>query len=147
MPRIDNSIDIKLAPDSVFPYLADIESQPEWVKWAKRVQVTSVSKKGVGTTDAMVMQVGPQKQNVEGLVTEYKDGEYLTRRLTKGMELTERLAVVKYGEGSKVAYSVEYKPPMGAMGKMVDMLFMERLFDQLMKDSLTNLRERLEAGR
>jgi uncharacterized membrane protein len=146
MPRIDNSIEIKATPDTIFPYLADIESQPEWVKWAKRVEVTSLNRKGVGATDAMVMQVGPQKQNVEGLVTEYKDGEFFTRRLTKGMDLTERLAVVKYGEGSKVAYSVEYTPPMGAMGKMIDMLFMERLFDQLMKDSLTNLRGRLESA-
>jgi uncharacterized membrane protein len=146
MPRIDNSIEIKATPDTIFPYLADIECQPEWVKWAKRVEVTSLNRKGVGATDAMVMQVGPQKQNVEGLVTEYKDGEFFTRRLTKGMDLTERLAVVKYGEGSKVAYSVEYTPPMGAMGKMIDMLFMERLFDQLMKDSLTNLRGRLESA-
>ena len=28
---------------------------------------------------------------------------------------------------------------MGGMGKLMDMMFMERLFDQLMKDSLTNL--------
>ena len=146
MPRIDSSIEIKLPPESVFPYLADIESQPEWVKWAKRAQVTSLNKQGVGATDAMIMQVGPQKQQVEGLITEYKDGQFLTRRLTKGMQLTERLAVVKFGEGSKVAYSVEYTPPMGAMGKMLDMLFMERLFGQLLNDSLTNLKERLEAG-
>jgi uncharacterized membrane protein len=146
MPRIDNSIEIKASPDAIFPYLSEVELQPEWVKWAKRVELTSLIKKGVGATDAMVMQVGPQKQNVEGLVTEYKDGEFFTRRLTKGMDLTERLAVVKYGEGSKVAYSVEYTPPMGAMGKVIDMLFMERIFDQLMKDSLNNLRGRLEAA-
>jgi hypothetical protein len=29
----------------------------------------------------------------------------------------------------------------------MDMLFMVRLFDQLMKDSLTNLKERLETAR
>jgi hypothetical protein len=36
---------------------------------------------------------------------------------------------------------------MGSMGKLMDMLFMERLFDQLMKDSLNNLKERLESAR
>jgi uncharacterized membrane protein len=147
MPRIDNSIDIKAPRDKVFQYISDVRSQPEWVKWAKRVEVTSPERTGLGATDAMLMQVGPQKQNVEGLVTEFKDGEFVTRRLTRGMDLTERLAVVPFADGSKVAYSVEYTPPMGFLGKLMDMAMMERLFDQLMKDSLTNLKERLETSK
>jgi uncharacterized membrane protein len=144
MPRIDGSIEIKATPATVFQYISDLEALPEWVKWWKDVDVTSLSKKGVGTTDAAKMQVGPQKQATEGLVTEFKEGEFYTRRLSRGMKMTERLAVVKFGEGSKVAYIVEYEPPMGLMGKMVDMLFMERLFEQLMGDTMTNLKERFE---
>lgn len=147
MPRIDNAIEIKASRDKVFQYISNVEAQPEWVKWAKRAEVTSPDRTGVGATDAMVLQVGPQKQNVEGLVTEYQEGQLFTRRLTKGLDLTERLAVVPYGDGSKVAYSVEYTPPMGVLGKVVDLLFMMRLFEQLMKDSLTNLKERLETAR
>ena len=147
MPRIDNAIDINAPSEKVFQYVADVRSQPQWVKWAKRVELTASDRSGLGATDAMVMQVGPQKQNVEGLITEYKEGEFFTRRLTKGMDLTERLAVVPIGAGSKVAYIIEYTPPMGPLGRLVDMLFMERLFDQLMKDSLTNLREQLESAR
>lgn len=147
MPRIDNAIDIKLPGDKVFEYISDIEAQSEWVKWAKKTEITSPDRQGVGATDAMVMQVGPRKEKVEGIITEYKAGEYLTRRSTRGMPMTERLAVVPSGDGSKVAWSVEYTPPMGAMGKMMDVLFMERLFDQLMKDSLDNLKEKLEGAR
>jgi hypothetical protein len=33
------------------------------------------------------------------------------------------------------------------MGKMMDLLFMSTLFNQLMEDSLTNLKERLESAR
>jgi hypothetical protein len=61
--------------------------------------------------------------------------------------MTDRLSVVKSGDGTKVAWSVDYIPPMGAMGKLMDQLFMVRLFDQLMKDSLTLLRQRLETAR
>jgi hypothetical protein len=124
-----------------------VEAQPEWVKWAKNVDITSPGITGVGQTDAMRMQVGLQKMNVEGLVTEYKDGQFLTRRLTRGFQLTERLSVVPGPEGSKVAYIVEYKPPMGLIGKFIDLLVMVRLFDQLLNDSLTNLKERLETSR
>ena len=147
MPRLDNSIDIKAPVDEVFSYVSDITTHPEWVKWTKDAEVTSVEGKGVGTTSAEVMQVGPKKENVETLTTEYKEGQFLTRRHTRGMEMTDRLSVLPFGDGTKVAWSIDYNPPMGGMGKLMDKLFMERLFDQLMKDSLHNLKERLESAR
>jgi uncharacterized membrane protein len=149
MPRLDNSIDIKLPKERVFEYVSDVTARPEWVKWTKRAEVTSSTEREVGSTDAGVMQVGPQKQKVEAIVTEYRPDYVYTRRHTRGMELTDRIAVVPSpsGEGTKVAWSVEYTPPMGIMGKMMDSMFMVRLFDQLMKDSLDNLRDRLESAR
>jgi uncharacterized membrane protein len=147
MPRLDNSIDIKAPLETVFEYLTDISSHPEWVKWTKQAEITSLEKKGLGVTTSEVMQVGPRKERVESIVTEYKPEEFFTRRHTRGMEMTDRLSVVKTGDGTKVAWSVDYVPPMGAMGKMMDTLFMVRLFDQLMKDSLTLLRQRLESAR
>lgn len=149
MPRLDNSIDIKLPKERVFEYVSDVTARPEWVKWTKRAEVTSTKAREIGSTDAGVMQVGPQKQTVEAIVTEYRPDYVFTRRHTRGLEMTDRIAVVPSpsGEGTKVAWSVEYKPPMGAMGKMMDQLFMVRLFDQLMKDSLNNLRDRLETAR
>jgi len=146
MPRVDNSIEIKAPRERVFQYAADLEAQPQWVKWSKDVEITSANRSGVGVTDSSVMQVGPQKQRVEGLITEYRDGQFYTRRLTQGMDLTERLSVVPYDDGTKVAFSVEYTPPMGPLGRVMDALFMVRLFDQLMKDSLANLKERLETA-
>ncbi|HEY4684687.1 MAG TPA: SRPBCC family protein [Dehalococcoidia bacterium] len=147
MPRLDNSIDIKAPRDKVFQYISDVTTHPEWVKWTKRAEVTSLERRGLGATDAMLMQVGPRKERVEAIVTEYKEGEYFTRRHTRGIEMTDRLAVVGLGDTTKVAWSVEYTPPMGTLGKLVDLLFMVRLFDQLMQDSLTNLREHLESAR
>src|SRR5688572_19341131 len=147
MPRLDNSIDIKAPVDKVFGYIADASAHPEWVKWTKRADITSLEHKGVGATTAEVMQVGPKKENIETLTTEFKDGQFFTRRNTRGMEMTSRLSVLPFGDGTKVAWSVDYVPPMGGMGKLMDMVFMERLFDQLMKDSLTNLKERLETAR
>jgi len=149
MPRLDNSIDIKLPKDRVFEYVSDVTHRPEWVKWTKTSEVTSSEPGVIGSTDAGRMQVGPQKQTVEAIVTEYRPDYVFTRRHTRGMEMTDRIAVVPSpsGEGTKVAWSVEYTPPMGQMGKMMDQLFMVRLFDQLMKDSLDILRDKLENAR
>ena len=147
MPRLDNSIDIRAPRDRVFQYISDIETHPEWVKWAKKAENTSPGHKGVGATHTLLMQVGPRKETVDEIVTEYKEDTLFTRRHTSGMEMEERLALVGIGDSTKVAWSIDYKPPMGAMGKAMDMLFMVRLFDQLMVDSLSNLKERLENAR
>ena len=146
MPRLDNSIDIKAPADQVFAFVSDITTHPEWVKWTKESQVTSLDRSGVGSTTAGVMQVGPKKEKIETLTTEFKEGQFVTRRNTRGMDMTDRLSVLPFGDGTKVAWSIDYSPPMGSMGKLMDMLFMERLFDQLMKDSLTNLKDRLESA-
>ena len=145
MPRLDNAIDVNAAPETVFTYVSSVAAQAEWVKWAKSVEVLSSEPGGVGSTDAMVMQVGPRKENVEGIITAYKDGQFIGRRLTRGMSFTESLSLVGFGSSTKVAWSVEYTPPMGALGLAMDVIFMARLFDQLMKDSLVILKERLEA--
>jgi uncharacterized membrane protein len=147
MPRLDNSIDIKAPIDKVFAYVSDVSTLPEWVKWTKQAEVTSLNEHGVGTTIAGVMQVGPRKENIEEIVTEYRENEVFTRRHTRGMEMTDRVALVRTADGSKVAWMVEYTPPMGGVGKLMDVLFMSTLFNQLMEDSLTNLRDRLESAR
>jgi uncharacterized membrane protein len=147
LPRLDNSIDIKAPRDKVFEYISDVETHPEWVKWAKEAEVTSQDRTGIGTTDVMVMQVGPKKETVEAIVTEYKEGQLFTRRHTRGMAMTDRKALVSLGDTTKFAWSIEYTPPMGAMGKLLDLVFMTTLFNQLMEDSLTILKERLESAR
>jgi uncharacterized membrane protein len=143
--RIDNFIDIKAPKEKIFAFISDLEARPQWVKWAKKTEVTSMQKTGVGTTDRETLQVGPQKQSVEGLVTDFQDGYTIARRLTRGMDMNERISVIHMGDATKVSYNVEYTPPMGAMGRMMDFLFMSTLFNQLMEDSLTILKERMEA--
>ena len=145
MPRLDNVIEVKAPRETVFEYVSKVASQPEWVKWAKSAEVRSEEAGVVGSTDAMLMQVGPRKESVEGIITEFKDGQFISRRLTKGMSMTESISLASFGDGTKVAWSIEYTPPMGALGMTMDVLFMARLFDQLMKDSLVNLKERFEA--
>ena len=117
MPRLDNSIDIKAPRETVFEYLTDIRLHTEWVKWTKEAEVTSLEKTGLGVTTSELMQVGPRKERVETIVTEYKPEEFFTRRHTRGMEMTDRLSVVQTGDGTKVAWSVEYMPPMGRDGQ------------------------------
>ena len=140
--RIDCSIDIKSPRDKVFAYVADVGNQADWVKWAKDVEAAESAR--VGATDFMVMQVGPTRTKVEGMITELVSGYTVCRRVTRGMEMTERMSVLPAADGTRFAWSVEYTPPMGPAGRAMDFLFMATLFDQLMKDSLDILKQKLE---
>ena len=145
MTRVDRSIDIKAPKEKIFAYVSDIGNEGDWVKWAKDVRVTSLERAAVGATDAMIMQVGPTKKRVEGIITEVVPNYTVARRLTQGMELSERFSVVPLLDGTKLAWNVEYVPPGGGMGKLMDALFMSTLLDQLMSDSLEILREQIES--
>jgi len=147
MPRLDASIDIKAPSEKVFAYIADVASQPQWCKWAKEAEVTSIGQHGVGTTDEMLMQVGARKERVEGIVTEYREGELFSRRHTRGMEMSESYALEPDGDVTKLAWTIEYTPPSGAFGRLMNLIFVERLFEQLQGDSLNNLKERLESAK
>ncbi len=142
--RVDNNVDIMAPREKVFAYVSDVEAQPEWVKWAKRIEVTSPHKGAVGATDRTLMQVGPRKQELDGIVTEFRPPQVVSRRVIGGLKMEERISLVAVKDGTKVAWTVEYEPPMGPFGKVVDFLFMNRLMDQLMKDSLEILKGRLE---
>lgn len=147
MPRLDSTIDIKAPPEKVFAYISDVEAQPEWCKWAKEVVITSTSRTGIGATDEMRMQVGPRKEKVEGIVTQFEEGQAFGRRNTRGLQMSETYKLEPSGDGTSVAWTVEYTAPMGGVGKLMDFLFMERLMEQLQGDSLTNLKQRLESAK
>ena len=144
MTRVDRSIDIKAPKEKIFEYVADIGNEGDWVKWAKDVRVTSLERARVGATDAMLMQVGPSKKRVEGIITELVPNYTVARRLTFGMDFSERLSVVPGVDGTKLAWNVEYVPPRGGIGKLMDVVFMSTLLDQLMGDSLDILKDKIE---
>ena len=145
MTRVDNWIDIKAPKDKIFAYVADLEARPQWVKWSKDTEVTSMQKRGRAPRTAALCAWALRSRTWKGLVTDYQPGYTIARRLTRGMDMNERVSVLTSGDATKVTYSVEYKPPMGKMGGLIDFLFMAKLFDQLMEDSLAILKERMEA--
>ena len=49
------------------------------------------------------------------------------------------------GEGTRVVWTIDYTPPMGPLGTIVDLLFMNRVFQNEVEASLDNLKARLEA--
>jgi uncharacterized protein YndB with AHSA1/START domain len=144
MPRLTASIDIAASREHVFATAADPAKQPEWTTFIKEISITSGDGKSEGTTDHTVIKVGPRPHKLEGTWTEYKPGEALARRFTGYMDLQERMAFATANGGTRVQWSVNYKPPFGVVGKFMAWFMMARIFQNELEASLENLKKTLE---
>ncbi len=144
MPRILKSIDIDASPDKVFSYVTNASTQPDWIKFMKQVDITSGGDLGKGTTDRSVIKLGPRAQTMEALWTEYDPPRLFARRATSGMEMEGRMTFEPTDDGTQVEWVIGYRPPLGGLGLMVDALFMNRVFQNEVEESLENLKAQLE---
>ncbi len=144
MPKIRKSIDIQAPRDHVFAYAAKPDSQPEWATFIKQIDITSGDGKSEGTTDRCLVKLGPRAQPVEAVWTEYKPGEVFARKSTSGMAMQGRMTFDSSGEGTSVEWTIQYTPPLGPPGAVVDLLFMNRVFQNEIEASLENLKAKLE---
>jgi uncharacterized membrane protein len=144
LPRIVKSIDIDASPENVFNYATNPTTQADWVQFLRSVEVTSGDGKSVDTTDRCVIKLGPRATPVEAVWTEYEPPRTFARKATSGMEMEGRMTFEPEGEGTRVRWSVQYKPPMGPLGMMVDALFMNRVFQNEIEESLESLKAQLE---
>ena len=127
MPSILKSIDIEASPDNVFNYVTNVSTQPDWIKFLKAVDITSGDGQTKGTTDRCVIKLGARAQEMEALWTEYDPPRVFARKATSGMEMDGRMTFEPRDDGTHVAWKIGYRPPMGALGVRVAVLFRNRV--------------------
>ena len=76
--------------------------------------------------EAIRAPVPRSQEAIETLTTEFKDGQFVTRRHTRGMDMTDRLSVLPFGDGTKVAWSIDYTPPVMLRPSQLYERFMSR---------------------
>lgn len=144
MPLIRKSIDVSASPQNVFDYVTDPPTQPDWITFIREVQITSGDGKSEGTTDRSVFKLGPRSQMLDAVWTEYDPPRSFARKATSGLEMEGRMTFEPRDDGTCVEWTVDYRPPMGPLGALVDALFMNRVFQNEMEESLESLKARLE---
>ena len=144
MPHIRKYIDIEASPDNVFSYVTNVSTQPDWIKFMKAVDITSGDGQSKGTTDHCVIKLGPRAREMDALWTEYDPPRSFARKATSGMEMEGRMTFEPSDDGTHVVWMIGYKPPMGSLGMVVDALFMNRVFQNEIEESLESLKAQLE---
>ena len=144
MPRILKYIDIDASPDNVFNYVTNASTQPDWIKFMTSVDITAGDGQSKGTIDRSVIKLGLRAQEVEALWTEYDPPRAFARKATSGMEMEGRMTFEPSDDGTRVEWMIAYRPPMGSLGMVVDALFMNRVFQNEIEESLERLKAQLE---
>ncbi len=145
MARIVKSIQIDAPREHVFALAVDPARQPEWTTFIREAIVTSGDGKSAGTIDRSVLKVGPRATATESTWTEYRVGEAFARKSSSGLEREETMTFAAADGGTMVEWSVDYKPPMGPLGKFMDVFMMNRVFQNELEASLEGLKAALEA--
>lgn len=145
MPHLTTSIEIDAPREHVFALAADVSKQPEWTTFIKGVAITSGDGRSPGTTDETLIKVGPQSHDLEGTWTEFKPGEVFARSFTGYMDMTDKMTFAPAGKGTRVEWTVDYKPPFGVIGKIMAVVLMARMFQNELEASLDRLKATLES--
>lgn len=122
----------------------DAARQPDWITFIKEIEVTSGDGKSAGTTDRCVFKLGPRTQTFEAEWTEYEANESFARRATSGATMQGRMTFTPVDGSTLVQWTIEYQPPFGPLGALFDLLFMNRVFQNEIEESLGKLKEALE---
>lgn len=144
VPLIRKSIDIAASPEKVFEYATDASAQPDWITFIKEVEITSGDGKSAGTTDRCLFKLGPRPQTLDAEWTQYDPPRSFARKTTSGLEMESRMTFEPRDDGVYVEWAVSYKPLMGPLGLLADVLFINRVFQNEMEESLESLKARLE---
>ena len=144
MPQIRKSINVSVSPDNVFGYVTNPKTIPDWVRFIREFQITSGDGKSAGTRDQAVFKLGPRAQRQEGEWTEYDPPNTFARTVSEGTAMQSRMTLAVSDGGTFLEWSMRYTPPMGPLGMAVDALFMNRVFQNEMEESLETLKAQLE---
>jgi len=144
VPQIRKSIDISVSPDNAFSYVTNPMTVPDWAQFIREMKITEGDGKSAGTRDAAVFKLGPRAQKQQGEWTVYEPPRTFVRKVAEGTPMESRMTFEAAGEGTRVEWSMRYTPPLGPVGMMVDMLFMNRVFQNEMEESLETLKAQLE---
>jgi len=145
MPQVSKSIEISAPRERVFQEAADPAKQPDWALLLNRVELTQGDGRTLGSKQAWQFKVGPRAQNLEATVTRFVENEYVSREATGALALEESMNFVALAPNlTRMHWTFEYTPPLGRMGRLLDLILVNRVFQNDVETSLEALKARLE---
>lgn len=145
MSTFTKTIDINARLGAVWNTLADIGNIADWNAGLKASNTTN-DEVGVGATRHCVIN---ETQSLDEEVVHYEPRQAITFRITRStmpfQSADIRFTLTANGSGTMVNVSPVYTLKYGLLGRMLDRLFVRRMYGKGMIDLLDGLKTHVEA--
>ena len=143
---IQKSIGTKAPPKKIWPLLTEPNQIMRWFTAVQEFKYTSRRRSGAGITFYYMEKVGPRLMKFNFKVTEWEKEEKLGFTMTEGpMKKNDQAWIVKANpKGSVFTILMEMEMPWGIIGRILEILFVNRMAEKHVKEALTNLRRLAE---
>lgn len=144
---VSMSVDIKAAPEIVWPYLVEPEKTMQWFTALKKFEYTSDKPEGVGSTFYWFEEASGREYNIYFETTEWTKNEVFAYRMTEGdffKSYDERWEIESTQDGCRFTFNDHIEFPYGPIGKIIGW-FAARGAQDTGNEVLANLKRLAEA--
>lgn len=145
MTRIKKSIEIKSSPEKVFAVLDDSPNFPKWQEGIKEVKITLNGGKRLedhtDETAHFVMKFAGFKFESDFKVAKWIKNRLFVIESISGMKLKGEDTVEPIEGGTRVTWDFEYEISFSLIGKVVNKLLFQKIFEKQMGQNLNNLKK------
>mgnify|MGYP001063152253 CR=1 FL=1 len=142
MTRIEHGIVIPAPVEQVFDYAADYRRWSEWFEGVANVKPTTEVERGSGARYAYKVHFLSVSVRVETEIHDFVRDHGWAGTATKGIAHRTRWRFEPVVGGTRFTYTLEYRLPAAALGRMIDSWLVKPQWDRIIAKSLDNLKRR-----
>ncbi len=143
---IQRSIEIKAPPEKIWPFLVEPEEIMRWFTSIQEFKYASRRRGGKGTTFYYAEKSGPRVMRFTCKVTEWEKGKRFGFTMTSGpLKKNDQIWYIKATPtGCIFTAMLDMEMPWWIIGRLLELLFFERMIRKHVKELLINLRRLAE---
>jgi uncharacterized membrane protein len=140
MSHIHRSVILSSDPNRILDYISDVRNHPAFLSALKSVSDLSGDshKAGAKWTWTFVMAGVEIQGHAE--TTEFEPGKRFAYKTTGGVDSKFTYRVEREGEQNSLVIEVDYEPPPGVLGKVMDKAIIERQNEAEADRTIQNLK-------
>jgi len=144
MARIENSIVISVPVEKVFSYASDYQKWEDWFEGVSDFKPTTKTTRGNGTRYAYKARMMGLSIGIETEIQNFEENKGWEGSATKGMPHQTFWNFETVDSGTKMTYGLEYSIEVPFIGNWLDTTFMKPQWNKIIRNSLGNLKQKLE---
>jgi uncharacterized membrane protein len=140
MSRIQRSVVLTKNPDLVIDYIGDVRNHPAFISALRSVSHLSGESRHRGAHWRWTFVMAGVEIEGDAETVAYETGKLFSYRTTGGVDSTFTYRVETHGNGNRLIVEVDYEPPPGVLGHVLDRAIIERQNEAEADRTVENLR-------